>query len=273
MKSTMNKKMRRRNRSWRFASAPLPVLLLATLCFASPATAQHQTAQQEKTKTTLEEILAGYRQAIGADALARIQSVEMRGTFTFNGIEQPFTLYRARPGHYRLEIETQRGLLVQGFDGEAAFASGRRGGVETLEGTDRALAIEEFGDFDGPLVESGDGLELDSLELVGRGEFDGEPVWHLRLHHGGDRVENWYLRADSLLPIKRTLVAEHRRAGAYERSWYLLEYDDFAVPGRGTVKLPVYFEREDRQHVRAFTVEEVIFEPELEAGFFAPPSE
>ena len=228
-----------------------------------PASADDDAGQD----MTLENVLTGYHQAIGAEALKGVDAIEMHGTFSFNGIDQPFKLYHARPGSYRLEIEGERGISVQGFDGETAFAPARRGGVRVLEGTARALAIEEFGDFDGPLVGA-----YENLKLIGSAEFDGEPVWHVRVTHG-ERVENWFVLKDSILPIHRTLVAEHRRAGPYERSWFLLEYGEFETPGGDKVRLPIYFEREDRQHVRAFTVEQVVFNPELTDDFFAPPAD
>ena len=236
---------------------------LCTLA-ALAATAEDSAGQD----MTLQKVLAGYHQTIGADALERVEAIEVHGTLSFNGLDQPFKLYQARPGSYRLEIEGERGLSIQGFDGESAFTPARRGGVRRLDGAARALVVEEFGDFDGPLVGP-----QDNLELIGDAEFDGEAVWHLRITHGAERVENWFVLKNSFLPIHRTLIAEHRRAGPYERSWFLLEYGEFETPGGDTVRLPVYFEREDRQHVRAFTVEQVIFNPELPEGFFAPPAD
>ena len=129
------------------------------------------------------------------------------------------------------------------------------------------LVAEEAGAF-GPLVDAESAGHR--VKLVGATDLDGEAVWHLELVRDSGRAEQWYLGRASHLPVRRVTVAEHRRRGEYPRQTFMIEWRAFEGP-KGPVRFPVAIEREDNQHVRAFNVEEVTINPEIDPALFVPP--
>ncbi|MEM8932587.1 MAG: PQQ-binding-like beta-propeller repeat protein [Acidobacteriota bacterium] len=219
---------------------------------------------------TAETVVARTIEALGgAEALAAVRSVEARGTMDINGIEQPFVI-RYHGTNYRLDLIREGGPdTVEAFDGETSWVAGgrRNPAPRRLDGLAAQLVAEESGAF-GPLV----GAEAagHEVELVGEADLDGEAVWHLRLTRSSERAEDWYVDRSSFLPARRVSTAVHRRRGEYPRQLFMIEWQAFDGP-KGTVRFPVYLEREDSQHVRAFTIEDVALNPEIDSALFTPP--
>ena len=215
---------------------------------------------------SVENILARYAEARGG---AEAKTLKLTGSFNFNGIDSPYTVYRQRPDRFRIEIETSRGTVTTAFDGETAWSRSpdRSGEIQTreMEGDDRQRFLDENVDFDGPLIDSA--KKGHQVELVGETDVDGEAAYHLKLTLASGNVQQWYLSTDSYLPVHKITPAAHRRAGPYDRIWYLMEYETSAG-----ITLPSYVEREDRQHVRAYTLEKVEVGVELDSALFAMPA-
>ncbi len=213
------------------------------------------------------EILARHAEAQGGEERARARSFKLTGSFNFNGIDSPYTLYRQRPDHFRIEIDTSSGTVVTAFDGETAWSrSPDRSGemrVRVLEGEDRQELLDEAADFDDPLVDCE--KKGHQAELVGEEDVDGVAAYHLKLTLASGSVQDWYLSKDDYQAVRKVTTGIHR-TGPYQRSYYLMEHETTAG-----VSLPRYVEREDRQHVRAYTVEKVEVGVELEPGLFAMP--
>ena len=217
----------------------------------------------------VDEILARHARAVGAVELAKTKSLKVSGTFNFNGIDSPYTVYRLRPDRYRFEVETEVGLVVTAFDGETAWStSPDRAGemrVEAMEGTARQRFIDENVDFDGPLIDWH--AKGHKAELAGEVEVDGAPAYQLNLTLASGSVHRWLLAKDDARALRKIAPATHRRHGPYDRTWYLMEHQT-----TGGITLPFYVEREDRQHVRAYIVETVEVGVEIDPALFRMPA-
>lgn len=203
----------------------------------------------------------------GAEALAEIKTLRITGVEMFNGIESPFEILRQRPDKFRLTLETERGPRVVATDGSTVWSQGRRrdgsNAPQVLEGDGASRMLEENADFDGPLIGFAD--KGHTLEYVGDAEVDGTPAVHLRLTLASGHVQDWYLDRERGLVLQKTTPQVHR-SGPYGRQWYFMEYQTV-----GGVAFPFYFEQEDRQHVRAMTVEAVEINPALDPSVFVLP--
>ena len=216
----------------------------------------------------VEEILARHVEALGGAQLRDLRSLKVTGTFSFNGIDSPYVVYRQRPDRFRFEAETERGTIVSAFDGETVWsqrpASSGAQQVEVIEGEDRQRFLDDNVDFDGPLVDCE--KKGHEVELVGETDLDGVAAYHLELTLASGNQQQWFLSKDDHQAIRKTTTVVHRRAGPYERVWYLMEHRE-----TGGISLPRYIEREDRQHVRAYTVDEVEVGIEIDQQLFAMP--
>ncbi len=216
----------------------------------------------------VEDLLTRHTEALGGAELAKLETLEVTGSFNFNGIDSPFTLYRQRPDRYRIEIETSVGTVISAFDGETAWSlRPDRSGVmqvRAMEGDDRQSFLDQNVDFDGPLVDCA--KKGHKVELVGETDVDGVAAYHLKLSLKSGSVQHWFLARDDYRAVRKIATAVHRRAGPYDRTWYLMEHRS-----TGGVTLPFYVEREDRQHVRAYTVEKVEVGVDLDPAIFEMP--
>ncbi len=245
----------------RSLTIPATVLVgAAALLFAMPTVAE---------PPSVDEVLARYAQARGGKALAEAQSMKLTGSFNFNGIDSPYTVYRQRPDRFRVEIETSRGMAITAYDGETAWskAPDRSGEIQVreLEGDDRQRFLDENVDFDGPLVDPG--KKGHKVELLGEVDVDGVAAHHLKVTLASGNVQQWYLATDDHRAVRRITPAEHRRHGPYDRVWYLMEHET-----TGGITLPFYVEREDRQHVRAYTLEKVEVGADIDPALFSMPA-
>ncbi len=213
-------------------------------------------------------VLARHAEALGGAERAAVQSMKVTGSFNFNGIDSPYVLYRQRPDHFRIEIETERGTVVSAFDGETAWSrSPNRAGemrVEAMEGEEGQRYLDENADFDDPLVDSE--KKGHRVELVGETDVDGVAAYHLKLTLASGNVQEWYLSKDDFQAVRKVATGVHRRHGPYQRVYYLMEHET-----TGGVSLPRYVEREDRQHVRAYTVDKVEVGVKIDPSLFAMP--
>ncbi len=237
----------------------LTILAACAAVLAVPAAGQ---------SPAVEDILARHAEALGGAELAKVKTLKLTGSFNFNGIDSPFTVYRQRPDRYRIEIETQVGTVISAFDGKTAWSrSPDRAGVmqvREMEGDDRQSFLDEHADFDGPLV--GSAKKGHQVELAGETDVDGVAAYHLKLSLKSGSVQQWFLAKDDYQAVHKITTGVHQRAGPYDRNWYLMEH-------RKTdgITMPFYVEREDRQHVRAYTVEEVEVGADVDPALFTMP--
>ena len=225
-----------------------------------------QLALAEST-ATVDGVRDRYVEALGGEeVLAAVDSVRLTGTYIFNGEANPFTLVQQRPDRFRFEVQLPGFTYVEASDGETTWRLSQRSDppLSILDADAGTRLIEEWGGIGGPLLAA----DSAGLEIVGKEEIDGTECFHLALTLPSGNRQDWYLDAESHLPLRKVTQAMHPRRGPYDRLWY---YEGWArTEGLAT---PEYFEREDRQHVRAYEVISVELNIEIPEGHFAPPVE
>jgi len=159
------------------------LVLLFSLTVLFSLTAQAQT---------VDEVIQKHIQARGGlQKLKAIKSVKVTGKFTPAGLGQeiPITVQQKRPGSSRFDATFQGQTLVQAYDGE------------TMAGDELKDAIEQA-DIDGPLVDYKE--KGHTVELLGKEDFEGSPVYKLKVTLKGGDVRYIYIDAASNLELKMT---------------------------------------------------------------------
>jgi outer membrane lipoprotein-sorting protein len=170
--------------------------LLAGLV-AAAAGAQAQTQ-------TVDELIAKNLEARGGkDKIKMVKSLKMAGKMTMGpGMESPFTAEMVRPNKLR------RDFTFQGMTGTMAF-DGREGWTvmpfmgkkepEPIAGDD-LKTMQDEADFDGPLVDYKE--KGHQVELVGKEDLEGTPVYKLKVTKKNGDVEYHFLDAEQYLEVK-----------------------------------------------------------------------
>lgn len=151
---------------------------------------------------TLDEVLARYAAARGGlERWRAVERIELEGFYTAYSVRQPFRLLQQRPRYYRFESTILDNDTTYAHDEQGpwwiepvfGFSWARRPPAPFDDQLRRRAAFE-------PLLMSArdDGHRV---ELVGRGDVDGQPTHELRLTLTDGSVETWHLDADTFLEV------------------------------------------------------------------------
>jgi len=218
---------------------------------------------------SVEEILEKHRQALGGEALAELESLRLEGTYAYNGLEHPLVEWRARPDLLRREIDGLQRFGAQRAAGQEVVRAHGPGGAWAAEAggagemdPKEAPSFAAGADFEGVLV--GAAEKGHRVELVGREELGGTEALHLRVTLAGGGIENWWLDAESYLPLQRAV--EPSDAIIVPHTWY---YDDWReVAG---VQVPFYVMAEEKIFAREYLYEKAEANVEVEKTVFESP--
>jgi outer membrane lipoprotein-sorting protein len=157
---------------------------------------------------TLDEILAmNYQARGGLDKLKAMAAVKLSGSLLVpaQGLEMPVTIWQKNPGKIRIESTFQDKVIVQACDGRKSWWIMPTIAPDVMEmSREQGAQLAEQADFENPLVaykEKGY-----KLELLGREELEGIPVFKLRLTKNDGREIYFYLDAASGIDLKSTMV-------------------------------------------------------------------
>jgi hypothetical protein len=219
---------------------------------------------------TLDEILARYAAAHGGiEQWGKLESIELAGTFTYFSEEAPFIVLRKRPNAYRFESKMLGKKTVVAYDGTSAWRIYPLYGIEApakVEEPDLALLLREA-ELEPPLLRARE--KGHAVELVGRGDVDGQETLALKVTLKSGRVETWHLDPRTFLEVAvdaRTFDFSQRGDEMAERSFF----SDFrAVEG---LVIPHRVEREYGARHTVLAVEHVRLNPPLAAEAFSMPA-
>ncbi len=216
----------------------------------------------------LDEVLESHFEAVNQDAVSQLKGMHIKGKSGRGGQEFDFEMWQKRPGMFRMVVEIQGMQMIQVYDGEKAYmVAPWAGTLEPQElGATETEQMKEQADMDGDLwnwKEKGSTLTLEESE-----DFEGTEVFVLKLVKKNADVKIYYLDADSYLPIKAESTIQMQGAEVKVEA-FMSNYKE--VDGMVT---PFYIEnRMDGQVVSTITMEEIIFNPEMEDDLFnKPPS-
>ncbi len=217
---------------------------------------------------TLEEVLAKNYQAHGGlDKLKSLTGWKMTGKIIVpaQGLEIPVAMWQKSPDKMRVESIFQNRKIVQSCDGQKTWWIMPFLSEEAQEmPEEQGKLFRDQADFENPLVvykEKGY-----KLELLGREEMDGTPVFKLKLTRTGGRETYFYLDAESGIELKSAL---RMKMGGTEALAEVLYRDYRTVDG---YMMPFAIENKaNGKSQMQMVIEAVEINPALEDAFFAMP--
>jgi len=231
--------------------------IIALLALAAPLCAQ-----------TLDEVLArNYQARGGLDKLKALAGWKLSGKMAVaaQGLELPVVIWQKAPDKLRVETTFQEKKIVQAFDGRQPWWI-----MPFLSGDAQPLPPEqdkqfrEQAVFENPLVTFGE--KGYKLELLGKEEMDGKPVFKLKLVKVDGREIFYYLDAASGLELKSSLLL---KTGESESLLEILYGDPRPVNG-----LMLFFAVDNRlngQPQMQMTFDEIEINPAMGDALFAMP--
>jgi outer membrane lipoprotein-sorting protein len=217
---------------------------------------------------TLDEILArNYKSNGGLDKLKAVTAMKISGKIVIpaQGLEMPTVMWKKHPNKMRVETTFQDKKIVQAYDGRKAWWIMPFLSADAQEmAQEQAEPFVEQADFENPLLvfkEKGY-----KLELLGKEDIEGTPVFKLKLTKTDGREIFFYLDADSGLELKSTLTT---KTGETETLNEILYRDYKPVDG---VMLP--FTVENRMNGKTemqMTMESIEINPAMDDAMFAMP--
>ncbi|MCX6246019.1 MAG: outer membrane lipoprotein-sorting protein [Bacteroidetes bacterium] len=195
------------------------LVLLFVVSFLGSMIARAQEAK-------LDDILYAYYKAIGLEKMKDWQTISGSGKTIAGGVEYPFKMITKRPGKLRIEAEIQGMRMIQAFDGTKGWSivpwSGSSDPQEMT--SDEIKGMKSQADIEGSLYnwkEKGH-----TAELIGKEDLDGSPVYKIKLTRADGDIENYFIDAETYLPVKVSSVTKIQGNEAESES-YLSNYREF----------------------------------------------
>jgi outer membrane lipoprotein-sorting protein len=238
----------------------IKLLFITLFCFL-PLTAAAQTAD-DIVKKALDA-------RGGADKIKAVQSERVTGRLSSpQGVEGDFVLELKRPHKMHTEISVDGQKIIRVYDGKSAgwiinpFAENKD--VQLMSPED-LKGISDESDMDGPLVDYKS--KGHQIELVGKEDLDGKPVYRLKLTTKNGDIRSYLIDSSSFLTSKWVGL---RKIGDKEFPWEssLSDYRD--VQG---LKFPFKIEQGSpgTDIKQTLTTEKIEIDPPIDESRFAKP--
>ncbi len=153
---------------------------------------------------TVEEVLKkNYEARGGLEKLKSIKSIYIEGKIinTQQNVEMPMKIWFKRPNKMKMEVEMMGKKIVQSYDGKNAWWIMPFLGPEPrLMPEEQAKSFKEQGQSLSPLVDYKEkGIKI---ELIGKDDFEGTPVYKLKLTYRSGKIVYYYLDAETGIELK-----------------------------------------------------------------------
>ncbi|MBI1745957.1 MAG: hypothetical protein HYR55_05125 [Acidobacteria bacterium] len=222
----------------------------------------------ESPAQTVDEVISKNNQARGGlDKLKAVKSMRMTGKIITQGMDAPLNLQSKRPNKLRVEMTIQGKTMVQGFDGETAWWIMPFMGSTDAEKMPQqeATSVMQQADMDGPLVDYKD--KGHKVELIGKEDMEGTPVYKLKLTLKSGDLQYIYLDSQNFIQLKQTVKLK-RPAGDVEVDIF---YGDYK-PVNGLM-IPHSIERKSKgQPVAQVSIVKVELDNPAEDAIFTMPA-
>lgn len=139
----------------------------------------------------------------GKDKIKAVQSVRMTGKMAMSSnMEMPFSMEMARPGKVRMDMTLQGMTMVMAYDGQSGWVIVPFTGKKDPEPmpADQLKDMKQRSDMDGVLVDYKE--KGHQIELVGKEDLEGTPVYKLKVTQKEGEVSYVYLDAEQFLELK-----------------------------------------------------------------------
>jgi outer membrane lipoprotein-sorting protein len=237
------------------------VLFTILVCFL-PLVATAQTAD-EIVKKALDA-----RGGIEKIKAVRSERITARLT-SAQGVEASVILELKRPHKMHSEITVGDQKVVRVYDGKSEgwsinpFAESKD--IQPMSADDLKEAPEES-DMDGPLVDYKS--KGSQIELVGKEDLDGKPVYRLKLTSKNGDMRSYFLDASSFLTVKWEGI---RKIEGKDLPWESSLSDYREVQG---MKFPFKIEQSSpgTEFRQGLTIERIEIDPKIDESHFAKPA-
>jgi hypothetical protein len=178
---------------------------------------------------TVDEIISKNLKAIGQDKLMTIKTIKTTGKMTQEGMEILMTGYEKRPDFEKAEMEVQGVKIIYVREGKTGWTINPMTGssdpqdlpAETINNMLKESISDPAINWDNPFYTW---KEIGAkVELVGKEEMDGAPVYNLKFTFKDGYVINYYVDAGKFLVIK-SKSTETAQGQTYEKE---IRYSDF----------------------------------------------
>lgn len=138
----------------------------------------------------------------GAAKLKAVKSMKVTGKIIQQGIEIPITIQQKRPAMVRIDVTFQGKTQTAAYDGQSGWKTNPFQGSPDPEKAagDELKELEEQSDMDGQLVDYK--AKGHTVELIGKEDMEGTPVYKLKLTLKNGDVRNIYIDAENSLALK-----------------------------------------------------------------------
>jgi outer membrane lipoprotein-sorting protein len=237
------------------------VVLPALLCFV-PAALRAQTA---------DEIVKKAMEARGGlEKIKAVRSERITGRVSLaQRIEGTMVLELARPHKLHSEITVEGQKILRVFDGTSQGwvinPFGENKDVQAMP-EEELKGMPEESDLDGPLVDyKAKGTQI---ELAGKEELEGKPVFHLKLTSKSGEARSYFLDASTFLTVKWQGI---RKIDDQPMPWESNLSDYREVDG---LKFPFKIDQGSpgTPYQQSLTIEKVEVNPKIEESRFAKPA-
>jgi len=204
----------------------------------------------------------------GIDKIKAVQSERITGRVSFSqGLEGALLLELQRPHELHSEITIEGQKVLRVYDGKSAgwsvnpFTENK----DVVEmSADELKEMPEESDLDGPLV---DYKNKGQVELVGKEDLDGKPVYHLKVTSKSGEVRSYLIDASTFLTTKWKGT---RRIGNEPLPWESVLSDYRDVQG---LKFPFKIDQGSpgTEYKQTLTIDKVEINPKIDESHSAKP--
>ncbi len=217
---------------------------------------------------TLDEILTkNYQARGGLEKLRALNALKIKGKVVIpgQGIELSIVMWQKNPNKMRLESTFQEKVIIQAYDGQKAWRIMPFISADAQEmSQEESQQFKEQADFENPLVvykEKGY-----KLELLGKEDLEGTPVFKLKLTKTDGREIYFYLDAASGIELKSTMVLK----SVVTESMNEIIFGDYK-PVNGLL-MPFYIENKTNGKTQMqMTMETIEINPAIDDAIFVMP--
>lgn len=217
---------------------------------------------------TADEIINQYLELMGgADAWKAVNSMQISGTTTMQGMAFPINVTSSRPNKQKVEVDIQGKKLIDAFDGEKAwtinpFMGSMEPQLKTEEETQEAatqMFEDEFIDYQ----KKGHTVSLEGTEAIG-----GTECYKIKMVKADGDELFYFFDKEIFVPVMTRTFAKSGPMKGQPIEVFTSDYEE--VDG---LMIPFSIEQKlNGQTFMTMNAEEIKLNVEVEEGFFSMPS-
>ena len=206
----------------------------------------------------------------GINKIKAVQSERISGRISFShGLEGTVVLELKRPHKLHSEITVEGQKILRVYDGKSAgwtvnpFDENKEAQAMSAE---ELKGMPDEADLDGPLVDYR--AKGTQIELIGKEDLDGKPVYRLKLTNKNGDVRSYLINASTFLTAKWEGI---RKIGDRELPWECVLSDYREIEG---LKYPFKIDQGSpgTDFQQTLTIDKIEIDPKMDESHFDKPA-